>query len=465
MAIYHLSIKIISRGKGRSVVAAAAYRAGEQITNEYDGLTHDYTRKGGVVHTEILLPGHVPKEYADRAVLWNAVEKSERHKTAQLAREVELALPVELSREQSISLVREYVNRHFVAAGMCADICVHDKNDGNPHAHILLTMRPIGHGGVWGMKSRTVNGKKIPAVDWNELTKAEKWRAAWADICNRALEQNGHAERIDHRSYKRQGVEQIPTVHLGVAAAQMERKGIATRRGNRNRVVAVTNSQLRQLRARIVKLQNWMKEVAANATTSPLADVVQGILSRQEQQPRRYRQALSPKNAAKVINFLTSNSVTDMAGLEKKVKSMYAEQHAIREELRPVERRMAVLDEHIRQAEIYLQHKPVYAQYQQEHKPKKKETFYEAHRAELAPYEAARDYLKGVMNGKTGLPVKEWAAERAGLATDRSRLYSKYVSLKDEVKEVELIKWTVYNLMREENHRAQPPKMRGGMER
>ena len=154
MAIYHLSIKIISRGKGKSAVAAAAYRAGQKITNEYDSIEHDYTRKGGVVHTEILLPGHAPDEYASRAILWNAVEKIEKAKNSQLAREIEIALPAELSREQNISLARDYVNRQFVSAGMCADICIHDKNGENPHAHILLTLRPIEPDGTWGDKQR-----------------------------------------------------------------------------------------------------------------------------------------------------------------------------------------------------------------------------------------------------------------------------------------------------------------------
>lgn len=154
MAIYHCSIKIISRGKGKSAVAAAAYRAGEKITNEFDGETHDYTRKGGVVHTEILLPDHAPAAFSDRAVLWNEVEKIEKAKNAQLAREIELALPAELTREQNISLVREYIKKHFVAAGMCADICVHDTGGGNPHAHVMLTMRPFDERGEWGAKQK-----------------------------------------------------------------------------------------------------------------------------------------------------------------------------------------------------------------------------------------------------------------------------------------------------------------------
>ena len=131
MAIYHLSIKIISRGKGKSAVAASAYRAAERIRNEYDAVIHDYIRKNGVVHTEVLLPDHAPAEYTDRAVLWNAVEQIEKAKNAQLAREIELALPVELTKEQNISLVRKYVKRHFVEQGMCADIAIHDTSGGN----------------------------------------------------------------------------------------------------------------------------------------------------------------------------------------------------------------------------------------------------------------------------------------------------------------------------------------------
>lgn len=301
MAIYHCSIKIISRGKGKSAVAAAAYRSGDNLTNEYDGITHDYTRKGGVVHTEVLLPDHAPSEYVNRAVLWNAVERIEKAKNAQLAREIEIAPPKELTREQGISLVREYVKEQFVNAGMCADIAIHDKNDGNPHAHVMLIIRPIEQDGTWGAKQkkeyildrdgnkiydpkkRSYKCKSIPATDWNEQTKAEEWRSAWAEICNQELEQNGHAERIDHRSYARQGIDQIPTVHLGVAAFQMEKRGIRTERGNLNREIEVSNQRLRQLKARISKLQNWLKDEAANTEPPTLADVIQGILSKQEQ--------------------------------------------------------------------------------------------------------------------------------------------------------------------------------------
>ena len=150
MAIFHCPIKPVSRGKGKSAVAAAAYRSGEKITNEYDGVTHDYTKKGGVVHTEILLPPHAPPSFSDRSTLWNAVEKVEKSKNAQLARDIEIALPIELSREEHIRLVREYCSSQFVSKGMCADLCVHDKNDGNPHAHMVTSRtRMIQSIGSW----------------------------------------------------------------------------------------------------------------------------------------------------------------------------------------------------------------------------------------------------------------------------------------------------------------------------
>ena len=464
MAIYHLSIKIISRGKGKSAVAAAAYRAGEKIRNEYDGMEHDYTRKGGVVHTEILLPDNAPAEYSDRAVLWNAVEKIERTKNSQLAREIEIALPVELTLLQNKSLVREYVKKHFVSAGMCADFCIHDTGGGNPHAHIMLTMRPFNEEKTWGdkqkkeyildpqgnkiydPKKRQYKCKSVPTTDWNEQTRAEEWRAAWAETTNRYLEKLNHAERVDHRSYERQGIEQIPTVHLGVAAFQLEKRGIRTERGNLNHEIEITNQKLRQLKARISKLQNWLKEEAANTEPPTLADVIQGILSRKAQTGKSgYSQSLyNLKDAANMLNFLTANKIMDMEGLDKKFKSMIGEQTDIREELKPIERRLSTLKKHIEQSDIYLKYKG-----------KKALTD-----SEEILFTAAKNYLKGVMNGKTTLPTKAWRAERDKLTAERNRLNQRYVSLKDEVKEAEQIRKSVYSILRQEQREQQPRRTR-----
>ena len=234
MAIYHCSVKVIGRSSGRSAVGSAAYRAGEKLENERDGVTHDYTHKGGVEHTEIMTPENAPDWTKDRGTLWNEVEKVEKRKDAQTAREVEVALPNELDREQQKELLRDYVKETFNDQGMIADVAIHDKGDGNPHAHILLTTREIGEDGKFGNKNR----------EWNHPSNAEKWREKWAEIGNRHLERAGHEPTLDHRSYERQGIEKVPTVHLGPEVAAMEKRGFETDRGNINREIKEQNRQL-----------------------------------------------------------------------------------------------------------------------------------------------------------------------------------------------------------------------------
>jgi len=345
---------------------------------------------------------------------------------------------------------------------MCADIAIHDTGGGNPHAHIMLTMRPFTEEKTWGdkqkkeyildpqgekiydKKKRSYKCKSVPSTDWNEQSKAEEWRAAWAETTNKYLAHLNHTERIDHRSYERQGIEQIPTVHLGVAAFQMEKRGIATERGNLNREIEVTNQRLRQLKARIVKLQNWLKEETGNAEPPTLADVIQGIFSRREQTGKsdRYKSIGNLKAAAKMLNFLQQNQIMNMAGLEEKVKDMYGRQFDIRDELKPVERRLKVLDEHIKQADIYRKHKGNKA---------RKET------GDIL-FAAAKKYITDHLNGHGKIPYNTWKAERAKRNAERNRLNGEYVSLKDEVKEVEQIRKSVDTIMREENRRTQPKR-------
>ena len=272
IAIYHWNIGIVSRGKGKSAVAAAAYRSGEKLTNEWDGMTHDYTRKGGVVHTEIMLPPHAPPSFSDRSTLWNSVELYEKAGNAQLAREIDAALPIELSREEQIRLVREYCSSQFVSRGMCVDYAIHDTDSGNPHCHIMLTMRPLDERGAWAAKSKKEydldeNGErirlpsgrykthKVDLTGWNDKDNTLLWRKAWADFTNDFLERNGSPERIDHRSNAERGIDEIPTVHMGVAACQMEKKGIATEKGELNRNIQKANRLIREIRAQIGKLK------------------------------------------------------------------------------------------------------------------------------------------------------------------------------------------------------------------
>lgn len=270
---FHCPIKIISRNKGRSAVAASAYISGTQMENTWDGTTHDYTRKQHIIYTEVLLPENALPEYADRTVLWNSVEWNEKTRDAQLARSVELALPAELNHEQNITLIRKFVQTTFVDRGMCADVAFHDKEDGNPHVHILLTMRALREDGSWAPKSRLVydldeNGERIPArqkgrwkthkenvVDWDNRGNAEIWRAAAADAINEALREAGFTRGfVDHRSYARQGKNRIPMVHEGPDARAMEKRGIRTEVSQKNGEIRAQNKQLSQLEARLTRL-------------------------------------------------------------------------------------------------------------------------------------------------------------------------------------------------------------------
>lgn len=269
MAIYHCSIKVGSRAKGQSAIAAAAYRSGEKLTDHETGFVFDYTKKGGVVYSEIALCENAPAEYADRQTLWSAVHQIEKAKDARLWREIEVALPKEFSRSDQIETVRDFVKR-LTAQGMCADWSLHDKGDGNPHAHIMLTTRSIKPDGTWAPKSRKVydldeNGEKIfQKIDktgrkqykchkedynnWNASERVEEWRAAWAECCNaRLTEQN----QIDHRSYARQGIDQQPTIHEGYTARKIAAAGHESDRVRTNAEIRERNRLLRALVSQI----------------------------------------------------------------------------------------------------------------------------------------------------------------------------------------------------------------------
>jgi len=205
MAIYHFTVKIVSRANGQSIVASAAYRAGQSLRDERLGRTWDFSRKQGVNYSQILLPKGAPEWMADRERLWNYVEAVERRKDSQLARDVGIALPVELTHSENIELMRDYLQRHFVSQGMVADLSIHEDDSNNPHAHVLLSMREATSNG-FGQKVRS----------WNAKAKLLDWRAAWADSANEHLARAGHAVRIDHRTLEAQGSELQPGTKIGV---------------------------------------------------------------------------------------------------------------------------------------------------------------------------------------------------------------------------------------------------------
>ena len=269
VAIYHFHVDIVSRKTGRSSVAASAYRAGEKLHNEYDGITHDYsnrssvgksaynsgekvgkhdfTNKRGVVYSEIILPQNAPRKFQDRSTLWNAVEKSEKRCDAQTARDIDVALPIEFERYEQVEIMQEYIKENFVKHGMIADFAIHDKNDGNPHVHILLTTRNVDKYG-FGKKNREWNNKKF----------LQSWRENWANICNDKLKEKGYSERIDHRTLKAQGIDREPTIHIGVTAEQMKRRGIDSDRVKENREIIAQNES-KQLK-NIAEYMHELKE-------------------------------------------------------------------------------------------------------------------------------------------------------------------------------------------------------------
>lgn len=316
MAIYHLEAKMVSRGAGRSAVAASAYLSCSRMLNEYDGVQHDYTRKQGLAWQAVFLPDMAPVEWQDREKLWNAVEEAEKTKDSRLAREFVAALPIELSRQQQIELLQNFIREQFVAEGMCADVAIHDTDGHNPHAHILLTVRPLNENGTWQYKTEkeylcvkdseergftasefksaqtegwekqypykvgkkkvymapsaaqahgyvrmdkhpksTRYGRQNPiSARWNSEEQLLVWREAWATAANRCLELAGHAERIDHRSHAARGLEERPTIHEGVAVQALERRGIISDRCELNRQIKVDNALLRELKAEVKKL-------------------------------------------------------------------------------------------------------------------------------------------------------------------------------------------------------------------
>ena len=325
MPIYHFEAKVISRGTGRSAVAASAYMSCSKILNDYDGVQHDYTRKQGLVREQVFLPENAPAEWKDRANLWNAVEEAEKTKDSRLAREFVAALPIELNESDRIALLTEFIQSNFVTEGMCADVAIHDTDGHNPHTHIMLTVRPLDERGKWQYKTEkeylcvkggeergftaaefkaaqadgwekqyqykvgkkkvylppseaarfgyerlskypkaTKFGRQNPiAARWNSDEQLVLWREAWANAVNRSLEQNEIADRIDHRSHAERGLTEQPTVHEGVIARALEKKGVVSDRCELNRQIRRDNAELRIIRQEIEKLKSAVSDVGA----------------------------------------------------------------------------------------------------------------------------------------------------------------------------------------------------------
>ena len=322
IAIYHMSAKVVSRDSGRSAVAASAYLSCSRMYNDYDGIQHDYTRKHGLVYREVILPPMAPPEWKDREQLWNSVERAEKTKDSRLAREFVVALPIELSKESQISFLRDFIQKNFVDMGMCADFAIHDTDGHNPHAHILLTVRPLEADGTWQYKTQkeylcirngeekgftasefkaaqtegwekqypykvgkkkvymtpsaaqehsyiradkhpksTRFGRQNPVSEqWNSEEQLCDWRKAWADAVNHTLQEHQIDARVDHRSFADQGRDEQPTIHEGYHARDMEKKGLISDRCEINRQIRSDNRLFRELKRQAEKLAKTVSE-------------------------------------------------------------------------------------------------------------------------------------------------------------------------------------------------------------
>ena len=361
---------------------------------------------------------------------------------------------------------------------MCADIALHDKNDGNPHCHILLTMRPLNEDTTWGAKSKKEyildkngekvklkNGnyktRKINTTDWNEQDKAEEWRKAWADITNKYLEENSIQDKVDHRSYQRQGIEQIPTIHLGVSATQMEKKGIATDRGNINREIKHQNMILREISRRIKALLSWIRgigkeekteseNIKSNLPTKENLLSVFGSLIRKN----AYNNNSDLEKYIESYQLLKEKNITSINQLKESITDLRDKNYKITRALKDTEKKIDEKTQLIDQSEKYLKYKDIYKAYTKT-KKSKQEDFYNEHTAELILFESAKKHLKNHLGESKTLAISKWKSEVANLKKEKKSLYNQILEIRDEVEQAEKVKTCIEQLQEQEKRLSQ----------
>ncbi|HGI7669107.1 TPA: MobQ family relaxase [Streptococcus pyogenes] len=483
---FHFSISMISRGKSKSAVASAAYISCEKLTNEWDGVIHDYHNKKGLLHSEIYLPENIPKEFQDRNFLWNSVELNEKASNAQLARNFIIALPKELSFEENKELIIDFIQENFVSKGMIADLAIHDESDegnNNIHAHIMTTLRPINEKGQWQAKSRKEyildeNGEKIKLksgnyktrkvelTDWNDKGNAEKWRENFAKICNQYLEKNNLEKRVDHRSFERQGIEEIPTIHLGASASALERKGIETDKGNINREIKKHNSLVKAIKERITELTSWIGSLIGNLQSkydeykqtrqdeidnkAELFNLYEYISIYNEIQGEKSRglnpYASNKKMAAdlrrfsKAIYYLRDNKLQTIADLQGKVFELAKQSKKISSDIQEKTQRIKDLNQCVSCIDSIRENQEVYQEYKS--KTLFKDNFYNSHKKEIDKYLRARKTIEK-FTGTSSIKLNEWQKEISYLEKGIQDLTKDKAKVQEEFKQIDHIKYAV----------------------
>ena len=434
MTLYHFNLRQISRNKGQSAIASAAYRSGEKLYSTYYGEPSDYTRKGGVVLAEIHLPEHAPTCYSDRQTLWNAVEWEEKNKGAQLAHSFEITLMNEFSMEENIELGRRFVEEQLVARGMIADFCVHDpkKKEGeepNPHMHIMVPIRPLNSDGTWGVKQKKEpildeNGtpilgkggkpkmRAVSTTNWSSKETLLAMRKAWADMNNELFAQKGVSARISEESYEARGIDRIPTVHEGPNIRAMEEKGIRTVLGDLNRMIRWANRVLERTKSYL----DWLlglKEKLKFAQSLLKESMYEPNLVGYLQQYCDYRNAnaekfqygtekakrFNLKEFADAICFLQTQKLETPEDLQKKIEALSEELQEVGRELKSMRASVKEAEGYLRDYQTYKALEPVFEELNKKRFGKKK--YQEAHAKELRQFYMVRRRLKESLE-KTG---------------------------------------------------------------
>ena len=424
----HFDITITQRSKGQSAVAGAAYQSGEKLFSEYDQKTKNYSGKRGILYTEIMLPSHAPPEYANRETLWNSVEAAEKQWNAQLARRFVLALPKEVPPEQYPQMVRDYCEKQFVSKGMVADFAIHDPAPPghNVHCHVMLTLRaerirlPSGN---W-------KSHKEDTVDWNDQKYAEIWR---------------------------QGLDVIPTVHMGPAVVQMERRGIQTNIGNLNRDIKAANQMLSAIRKTIRGLLDWIEELIQSEKESlkeEAASTDLGVLLNDYLNQRKAERSdwswsgqqkgdlKDLKDVARAVVYLQQHKIATLEQLNTVLSGIKQKASQARTGMRKAEKRMRDIAGIQNAVAVCQEQKPVHDKYLKTGWKKRQAAFAESHQEELKAYNKAYRYLKA-QHVDLNVNLDALEAEYSKLQADHAAFARQLEQVQAELKPLNEIRYWV----------------------
>ena len=463
------SFKIISRGKGQSCMASCAYYSGEKKYSEYECCwKYPHSSSSRVKWVEVMLPPNAPRAYADPQTLWNAVDAAETSVNAQTARSMLFALPRELTDEQNLALVRDFCQKEFVDKSMICNFFYHDKGDGNPHVHIMLTLRAMDENGKWLPKSKNVyaldeNGNRIRApngswkrvkvntVDWNERKYGEIWRQDWATAQNAALEAAGRAERVDMRSLERQGVEdRLPQKHLGPTASALERKGVSSERGDENRKIISVNKMLASLQKTVREIGAWLDELRKAVSRQqiiespddyPLSDVITAYLDMRRDGRETWNRYAQEKGAVhdlkdgfKAVSFLSNYELYTVGQLGRYITETKQAFSKIKAESTAKERRIRDIDALFGAIQTMKELKPIQQEYESIHWNGKREKFKAEHGEELNRLQKAI-WLREKLIKSLGLASPLDKEQRIALKTEHAQLEAERKALLPKIEE------------------------------